>query len=338
MLKENREQYEKLIVIPCVDYYTALLVRNLEKFNGLIANPLPEKELFEAVYSKPSFYELCAKSGLFCPETVIVEPSERKKTGGKFPFPYPVVLKPENSMAESYVNCTFPGKQKVYFPGSPEEYLAAAAKLDAAGYTGKLVVQEYIPGGDTCAFTVNTYSDANGILRAAACGQVLLDDPAPAMRGNNIFILSRENEEIMEKVKHFLSETGYTGFADIDMKKDPRSGKLLFFELNPRLGRSHMFARASGLNMMKVMIDDVVYGIRQDPVYARDEALYLDAPKGLLKKYVKDTELKEKAERLIREGKYLSSRWDKGDMNLRRAFILLRYDAGLRHALRKYSG
>ena len=62
-LKELRKNYDKVLVVPCADYYTELLVSNYDKFEGLIANKFISKNLLKAFYKKDDFYKLCEKHG-----------------------------------------------------------------------------------------------------------------------------------------------------------------------------------------------------------------------------------------------------------------------------------
>ena len=47
VLRECSKDYEKLLVIPCSDYYTGLLCRHYDHFEGLIANRFIPEQLLE---------------------------------------------------------------------------------------------------------------------------------------------------------------------------------------------------------------------------------------------------------------------------------------------------
>ena len=52
VLKEKSLQYEKIVVVPCSDYYSALCSRHYDKFGGLIANKFISPELLDTLDTK----------------------------------------------------------------------------------------------------------------------------------------------------------------------------------------------------------------------------------------------------------------------------------------------
>ena len=77
VLRECSKDYEKLLVIPCSDYYTGLLCRHYDHFEGLIANRFIPEQLLETFDTKDRFYALCEQYGMDYPKTVIAAPDER---------------------------------------------------------------------------------------------------------------------------------------------------------------------------------------------------------------------------------------------------------------------
>ena len=134
------------------------------------------------------------------------------------------------------------------------------------------------------------------------------------------------------EAKMLDEKLGYVGFSNIDMKYDSRTGRYVLFEINPRLGRSSYFCRAAGLNMMKLLTNDVVYGKREDCVYNHTVALWQNVPTGILRRYVKDQELSDE----LKQFKGTHTLFCKGDLPLSRLYRLLRYYAAQYHNFRDY--
>ena len=336
VLHREAQNAEKLLVIPCVDYYSELLSKYADRFEGLIANSFLPKPLLDEITGKHRFCELCRTYGLPHPKTLIIPSDQRRETEHCLPDNYPIVLKPENSNASAYLECSFPEKKKVYYIRSRQEYRQIADALDASGYPGALVAQEFIPGGEDTLFTVNSYSDANGAVRAMGMGQVLLTEHDPLMRGNNAAIISRFDESILERLRDFLESIGYVGFANFDLKLDPRTKTPYVFECNPRPARTSFYLRAAGLNIMKVFTEDVVYGHREGCVFADTTALWRNVPMAVLKRYVQNRELYREAEALEKAGRCMTSRDCPEDRNLLRSLEMLRYDLALARSYRRY--
>ena len=157
VLRECSKDYEKLLVIPCSDYYTGLLCRHYDHFEGLIANRFIPEQLLETFDTKDRFYALCEQYGMDYPKTVIAAPDERIEVADRLPFDFPIVVKPENSNALDYLRCHFEGQKKVFFFDTREEYLTMVRSMNGSDYRGKLILQEFIPGGDdACACSTAT--------------------------------------------------------------------------------------------------------------------------------------------------------------------------------------
>lgn len=332
-LERRADRYpEGFVVVPCSDYYTGLVTRHYPRFAPLVRNRFNPPELLRAFDTKDKFYALCEKYGLDYPKTAVCGPDGRESVLGRLPFDFPIVVKPENSNAVDYLHCHFEGRKKVFFFDTREEYLAMIANMDKSGYRGKLILQEFVPGGDDAMRVLNSYSDNDGRVRAMCLGQPLLEYYEPSSIGNYAAVLSRGDRALYERMRAFLEELGYVGFSNFDMKYDRRTGRYLLFEINPRLGRSSYFVRAAGINMMKLLTDDAVYGRREPCVYNETAALWSNVPRGILKRYVSDPALAAFA----RGGKITRTLIDPEDLNLKRLYRAARVDRAQYKMYRRY--
>ena len=336
ILEEFAPKYDALVVVPCSDYYAAMVSRHAKEFEGLIANRFISPELLDALDTKDKFYALCEKHGMDYPKTVVAKPDGRISAVEDLPFDFPIVVKPENSNAVEYLHAKFEGKKKVFFFNDREEYLRVMESMNRSDYKGKIIIQEFIEGGDDAMRVVNSYSDADGKVRAMALGQPVLEEYAPKTLGNYAAIISRHDAEIYGKVKKFLEDIGYVGFSNIDIKYDRKNGRCVMFEINPRLGRSSYFVRGAGINMMKVMTDDAVFGKRCDCVFADGESLWLNVPRSVVKKYVSDGALRAEAKRLVKEKKYFRTLDRPAEPSLRRFLWIKRYYIGQKNNFKRY--
>ena len=325
ILEQQAAPNKKLIVIPCSDYYAGLLSRHYDKFKGLIANHFISDTLLNTLDTKDKFYDLCEKFGLDYPKTLVCEPHERESAVERMAFQFPIVVKPENSNAYEYLHCDFKGKKKVFFFNKPEEYLTMIRSMNASDYKGKLILQEFIPGGDSAMRVMNSYSNDQGNVKLMCLGQPVLEEYAPKTLGNYAAIISRSDEAIYEKVKTFLENIGYVGYSNIDMKYDSRTGKYMMFEINPRMGRSSLFVRAAGLNLIKALIDQVVYGKNNNCIYGQTTAMWSNVPRMVLKRYVTDPALSAEINQLYRQKKVIRSLYYKKDLNIKRLLRVSRY-------------
>ena len=108
------------------------------------------------------------------------------------------------------------------------------------------------------------------------------------------------------------------------------------FEINPRLGRSSYFVRGAGINMMKVLVDDAVYGKEKECLYADDTSVWLNVPKKVVSEYVKDEKLRSEAKALIKKGKYSRTLDCPGEKSLKRFIWIKRYYMGQHNNFKRY--
>ncbi len=337
VLLEKKKDYKKLLVVACSDYYAHMMAVHYDEFDGEIANRFADASLLEQLDTKDSFYAICEKYGLDYPKTYIAEPEAREEAPDKMGFSFPIVVKPENSNAVEYLHCKFEGKKKVYFFRDRAEYDAVISAMKASGYQGKLILQEFIPGGDDAMRVMNTYSDNDGKVRFQCLGQPVLEEYSPATLGNYAAIVSRSDEALYRKIEDFLNAIGYVGFANFDMKYDSRTGRYLLFEINGRPGRSSYFVRAAGHNMMRILTDAAVYRKPFEGV-TRNEAvaLWTAVPKGVLMKYVSSPELKREIASLWKTKTPTRTLFSPEEKSLKRKLRVLRYYYGYFKSYKRY--
>lgn len=294
-----------LLLLGCGDWYVRLIVENRSVLEKSFIIPYIGEDLLNRLTEKDRFYELCAEVGVPAPRTVVFDASADGDDPAAviLPFPFPVVAKPASSAAYHYAD--FPGKQKVFFLRDAAELRATLAAVQSSRYEGKFLIQEMIPGDDTSMRILTTYSDQNGKVRFASFGQTLLEDMRPMGVGNPLAIVSRTDETIVAEAARFLEAVSYTGFANFDIKVDPRDGSHRFLEINTRLGRSNYYVTAAGDNVARWLMDDLVLGrpLPEGLTIARGESLYTVAPKAILLDYIRDDALRREVRGLYALGR-----------------------------------
>ncbi|MBQ2253437.1 MAG: ATP-grasp domain-containing protein, partial [Clostridia bacterium] len=171
---------------------------------------------------------------------------------------------------------------------------------------------------------VNAYVGKNGDIRLFCVGPVLLEEHTPEGIGSYAAILPTEDPALYELLAPVIETLGYRGFLNIDVKVDPKDGVYRFFELNPRQGRSSFFVTGAGANLAKVLTEDLLELAPTTPLFAKDEVLWTNIPKGVIRRYVKNRSLKQKALAAWREGRIVHQLYYKKDLSVsRRKYFLL---------------
>lgn len=303
------------------DWHVETLIKHRDELEPNIVVPYPDLEVFERVGDKAEFHAVCDELNIPVPHTRVIEIP--KLTAGdisdlKFDVDFPMFAKPASSAEYHYA--TFPGKKKVYLLSTRGELDALLQQLVQAEYPGSFLIQDFVPGDQRGMRSITAYRDAAGQLTLLASGRILLEEVTPGTLGIPAAIITEPYPEIFADVERFLTHVGYVGYANFDVKLDPRTNTYRFFEVNPRIGRNNHYVVAAGASIAQPLIDDHV--LKQRPATQRPEraALYSVVPLRLLK-----TEVPQEAATIAQHKKQRSVAHPLQylpDLNLRRRFNL----------------
>lgn len=325
---------QTLLLVPCGDNYIKLLVRNQEKLRPYYRFECIDEELLMRLSIKESFYEVCTEHGFAFPKTTTCSYENYKEI--TLPFDFPVIIKPSNSVA--YWNCKFPHKKKVFIANDKAEYDAILDAIYSSSYKDHLILQEYIPGDDSNMRVMNCFCGKDKKVKLISLGNALLEEHSPEGIGSYAAIINSVDKKLSERMKKFLEDIGYIGFANFDMKYDSRDGQYKLFEMNLRQGRSSFFVTAAGYNLAKFLVDDVIYNKEMDLVIADNKVLWTIIPKSIIFRYVSDKNIKAEAKKLIKDGKICRSLYYKKDKNLKRTIYFVKNQMSYYQKYRKYFG
>lgn len=295
------------------------LIETLEEIHGdlptYVSCTIPPRAAFDAVCDKGTFARLCREHGLEAPRTEVVRLAGTEPIAPS-QIPFPVVAKP--AVSAGYYDTLLKGFKKVYYITAQAELDELWRDLRASGFAGDFLVQELIGGDDTYMDSLTLYIGRDGEPRLLGAAQVLLEDHAPAMLGNPVAMVIREKPELWRRAAALLADAGYRGFANFDVKRDPATGREIFLDCNPRMGRNSYYNVAGGVNPMEVLVRDAIDGADDDVRIAGAPALYTLVPLSLLRRYVRDEELLAEVNDLILRKRVFDPQRYAADRGLRR--------------------
>ena len=313
----GRDADKTVFLMANTDAHIHLLGRIRDSLPRNVVTPMPTLDIVQRVSDKAEFAQMCVKWGIRTPKTVVVD------LAGDEPIPpvdlpFPVVAKA--AVAAEYQHLmTYEGFLKVHYVDSQADLTALWERLRAAGFHGRFVVQKLVRGDDTNIGMFTVYMDGEGRARLFGSAQVLLEDHAPTMLGNPVAMLVTPQEDSLPAIESMLADLGYHGFANFDTKIDPETGELLFFELNPRIGRNSFYLMAAGVNPVVTAVEDLVDGRPGALVRTEGEALYTLVPRRLLMRYLAEKGLRERVDACYREGKVANPQHYAADRGLLRS-------------------
>ena len=281
-----------LLLLGSDDVHARLFSQGKERLEdaGFIV-PYIDFDLLDDITQKERFYQICDELGIPYPKTWYLDFSDENLTIDVNEYPYPLIAKPSNSARFQEANIAH--KKKIYEVESPEELQRIFDSIKASDYDKKMVIQDFIPGGDEFIHTLTTFSDAEGTTLVGAGGTVCLQDHDPTALGNPLCIAGEQVPEIFEAGKKFLKHVGYHGFANFDIKYDSRDGSYRFFEVNTRCGRNTYYMSLGGVNFVTLFVKDFILGEDIEPTYAGEPFLYCCVPEYVLKRSMPEGPVKE---------------------------------------------
>ena len=318
-----KRQRKTLLLVSCADGYTVLLARHRAALEPYYRFACPPLVTVLALDDKAGFYRACQAQGLACPQTTVCTAESWPRA--EPPAGYPVIIKASNSPA--YWNCRFPHKKKVFLAHTKGEQQAILAAVYGSSYRDEMLLQEYIPGGDACMRVVNAYCGQDHTVRLMAVGRPLLEEQTPEGIGNYAAILTgpeQSDPALLAALQRFLKAVGWVGFANFDLKQDPRTGGYRLFEMNPRQGRSSYYTAAAGGSLARCLAEDLLEGRPAPCTVADAEALWLIAPYGVLRRYLDDPALLARAAALRRQGRCVHQLYCRQDAGPARTLWYLR--------------
>lgn len=311
------------LVIASADRLVSLLVGVRDRLGAHVAVPYVQRPLLQRMTDKASFSELCAELDVPHPRTVVVDLAQPVDVDTSS-LTFPVFAKAASTVA--YHAVSFPGKSKGFVVPDREHLLDLLRRVREAGYRDTFLVQDLIPGDDSGMRILTSYADASSVVRYSSFGHVLLEEHAPSAIGNPAAILTDHDEVSVEHARRMLAHVGWTGWANFDLKHDPRTGRTVFFELNPRLGRSNFYVAAGQVDPVGPYVREHVLGLEPFAPGERTQAvpghLFTVLPRPLLLRYVTDAGLRSRVRAAYRSGRVHNPLWYAAERDPRRLAYL----------------
>ena len=221
---------------------------------GAVPPPAPMSSIL-AVTDKERFARLAGEIGLPVPRTLsAADSAEVHQAVAELGLP--VVVKPVD--------------------GGPKRLIRRPEQLPDIRIDGPHVVQEFIEGDDVdCSLLAR-----DGEVSHALC-QVNLR-AHESLNGLPVALRAVESRAACDLARSLARHLRWSGLAHVDMRVDRRSGRLVVFEMNPRLWASHLFAeRVAGFDAPYLLYQQAL-GEEAAPLRAPDTATTYVAPRTLL--------------------------------------------------------
>ncbi len=289
---------KKILLISSNETYAEFISNNKNKIHSQFVYNYPSVEIIKTLINKENFYKTYANSILDFPKTFYYNCSKDSLNIVPDDFNFPVIVKPSNVVEYNHLN--FPDKHKIYKVENQEALLKTVLTISTNGYKDTLILQEFIPGDDSYLFDSVVYCGKDKKVKLVSFAQIGLQEHSKSMVGNAAVLINGFNQygdssNMIDTIKKFMESIEYEGFAEFDMKYDARDKKYKVLEINARQGRCSYYISPLGYNLVRVLVDDLIYNKPMDYEVLDKEVLLSFVPKGVLKKYISNKVFKKKA-------------------------------------------
>ncbi|MDR2458334.1 MAG: ATP-grasp domain-containing protein [Clostridiales Family XIII bacterium] len=298
---------KKIILLGCGDSYVESIIKNKNFFPENILINYPEESCIKKLVHKEYFYKLCDENKIPYPKTFVHK--ENLGLDFKIPFSPPYIIKPSNGIL--YWQFPFNGQKKVFKLETREESINVLKKIYASGYNDSVIIQDFIPGDDTYMRVITNYSDRNSKVKMSSLGHVLLEEHTPTGLGNHAVIITETDEKLSKSIIDLLEKLKYKGFSNFDLKYDKRDNEFKVFELNIRQGRSNYYVTGAGINIAKIIVDDLIENSNSNSnenkvLKTKENFLWVSLPIKVAINNIKEENYKKEIKHLVKMKKWVN--------------------------------
>lgn len=244
----------KGLLITTNDIWLLPIAKNKEKLSQYFIIPMSDWEIIKMVLNKTLLYDFAGKHDIPHPKTVIV-----KDFNGLYnkisKLKFPILLKPSLTtdfagIIEGTRNTIVNNKIEI------EKWVENIYKNNIKNV--EIIAQEFIPGETKNLYTITSYTNKEGILKAFSIGHKIRQYPLKAGTITSGKVMY--NEQLFKSAKHFFNEFKYHGIANTEFKFDVRDNEFKLIEINARPGMWNSSSFATGVNLPMIMYQDLVFG------------------------------------------------------------------------------
>jgi predicted ATP-grasp superfamily ATP-dependent carboligase len=222
------------------------VLRRWDEVRELADVPLPDDpEPITRLRRKDLLPEAAAEAGVPTPYTVRAESEEAIREGGLKP---PLLVKPLEGQEFALAL-----GEKAVPAATVDEAVAAWRRARDRGF--ETIVQELIPESHEQVYSLFTYIGRAGEPLASVVGRKVRQ--GPLRFGTSAVFASDHDDEVHELGQRLLRTAGYTGFAHVELVRDPRDGLLKAIEVNTRPPVWAGIAMGPELGIARIAYDDL---------------------------------------------------------------------------------
>ncbi len=239
LIDYGRKQKHKPVLFPSADGYVEFIDKYASVLKEYYLFNQTEKKIHTQVMDKKLLHSIAKEHNVLVPETVRIDDDNLRQKVEEY-IKFPCLVKPTDS--PSFV-AKF--RRKLFKVYSMEELEEAVKKAKDANL--EVIIQRIIPGFDDHMYTFDAYLNQDSkVTHWTTCQK---HRQFPINFGASVYTEQKFVPELYEIGGKFLEAIGYTGFGEIEFKKDAETGNFYLIEVNTRTTNFNNMLYKVGLNM-----------------------------------------------------------------------------------------
>lgn len=233
-----------------IDPEISLISENIEKFKEIGVTPIvSDFEKVEICFDKYKMYKFLAENNFHTAKSYIDKEKFYEDLENN-QIDFPVFVKPVKGSASLNIN-------KV----TSKEELEVIWKQSE-----NLMIQEYMDGQE---YGIDAYIDILSNKPVA----IFIKQKIKMRAGETDKAVSIKDEKLFKLIEKFITKAGFKGIIDIDVFKI--ENEYYISEVNPRFGGGYPHAYESGVNVPKMIINNIQGKENQDQIGNYEENIYM---------------------------------------------------------------
>ena len=254
LVRFGSAQPEPPVLFYVTDAQLLFVSRHREQLVKAFRFVIAGAKLVEDLVDKTRFHALAERLDLPVPATRRIRPTGPRPadTGIRFP----IVIKPpvRREPWQAIGGCA-----KVLRVDSAEMLRQLWPRLVAVGMD--LLLQELIPGPETCIESYHVYVDHHGAIAAEFTGRKIRT--YPECYGASTALEISDAEDVIALGRAITGKLNLRGVAKVDFKR-AADGRLCLLEINPRFNLWHHLGAIAGVNVPRLVYGDLI-GLPRPP-------------------------------------------------------------------------
>lgn len=238
-----------VLLVPTFDEAAIFAAIYYESLKQCFIYPRQDPELIRSLVSKKATYFLARKWGVPVPEAVwpqsreqVLEFVERAQ--------FPVALKGIRGL-----RLKLQAGVTAFIVGSARELIELYDRFEDQAHPN-LMVQEYIPGPDSCGWGFNGYFNESSECLIGGTTRRL--HQCPVHVGVTSLAVIENNDAVDRCARSFMTALGFRGMVNVGFRYDARDGQYKVVDVNPRLGSSfRSFITRDGADILRACYLDL---------------------------------------------------------------------------------